>query len=164
MHKILMGSSPSKATNNMDSKTKRRNKSLRWCQLGVCQPRTHPSGSTHLASAKWLVCFFAFRIYIVCGFEEAFSLENLHILSCLVWLKKHSVPPFNKQLKKKSLTSDQTKKSESHFLYRWWNNTLLGWGRGGESLLLSWGLCMTSLTFSFQRRSPCLCLRFSSGS
>ena len=43
--------------------------------------------STQLTSAKWFVCFFVFKIYIVCGFEERNSLENLRILSLFVWSK-----------------------------------------------------------------------------
>ena len=36
--------------------------------------RTHPSGSTQLAS---LFVFFVFSIYIVCSLEDEDSLENL---------------------------------------------------------------------------------------
>ena len=50
------------------------------------ESRTHPSWSTQLASAKWFVCFFVFRIYVVCDFEGEDSLKNLHILSSFVWL------------------------------------------------------------------------------
>ena len=47
-----------------------------WFQMDMCQ----------LASTKWFVSFFVFKICIVCGFEEG-SIENLRILSCFVSLK-----------------------------------------------------------------------------
>ena len=51
------------------------------------QSRTHPSWSAQLASAQLFLWFFVFRIYMVSGFEEEDSLENLCILSCFAWLK-----------------------------------------------------------------------------
>ena len=52
----------------------------------VRKSRTHPSGSTQQAAAKWFACFFVFRIYNVCSFEEEDFLENLRTLS-FIWLK-----------------------------------------------------------------------------
>ena len=51
-----------------------------------CRSRAHPPGSTQLASIKWFVCFFVFRIYIVYLSEEEYFLENVYIFSCFVWL------------------------------------------------------------------------------
>ena len=60
----------------------------------VCQSRAHPSGSVQLVSAKWFVCSFVYRVYIVCGFGEEDSLKNVHIFFFFFLIKKHSVKPF----------------------------------------------------------------------
>ena len=61
-----------------------------WLCFNVCVRTT-----TLTSPQGWIKCYvthllhlFVFRIYIVCGFEEEDSLENLRILSCFVWKKK----------------------------------------------------------------------------
>ena len=55
--------------------------------LYFCTSILHTSFWKHQTGSSEVICSFvcfAFRIYIVCGFEEEDSLENLRILSCFV--------------------------------------------------------------------------------